>query len=193
MRSRALGRASSEVASLAAPRDARRRAMGEATAAARVRPTRVLRATAGLRRPAPRRAARAPSVPGFQSAGLPPAPALPARRSRPPRSQPGRGTEKLESWEPRESANARQDPRFPDSQLADSRSLPATAAAGLRLAGAVIALASRPITPAPDRMPLHWPRHGGRRVTDTPAGRAGRGFSHPLRQINQRVPRKAVA
>ena len=36
-------------------RDARRRAMGEAMAAARVRPTRALRATAALRRPTPRR------------------------------------------------------------------------------------------------------------------------------------------
>ena len=91
--------------------------------------------------PAPRRAD--PRVPGFQFARLPPAPALPRPRSRPPRSPPGRGTENLESWRPGESANARQDPRFPDSQLADSRSLPATAAAGLRLA-VVIALASRP-------------------------------------------------
>ena len=46
----------------------------------------------------------------------------PRPRSRPPRSPPGRGTENLESWQPGESANARQDPRFRDSQLADSRS-----------------------------------------------------------------------
>src|SRR5688572_19194244 len=60
--------------------DARRRAMGEAMAPARVRPTRALRATAGPRRPASTRAApRRPgaSVPGFQFARLPPAPALP--------------------------------------------------------------------------------------------------------------------
>ena len=61
-------------------------------------------------RPAPRRAD--PRVPGFQFARLPPAPALPARRSRPPGSPPGRETENLESWEPGESANARQDPGF---------------------------------------------------------------------------------
>ena len=55
----------------------------------------------------------------------------------------GQGTE---SWNPRNLGvcHARQDPRFPDSQLADSRSAPATAPAGLRLADAVIALASRP-------------------------------------------------
>ena len=61
-------------------RDARRRAMGEAMAAARVRPTRALRATAGPRRPAPRRAARTPRVPGFQFARSPPAPARPLPR-----------------------------------------------------------------------------------------------------------------
>ena len=141
--SRAPAWASSEVDPAPAG-DARRRPMGEAMAAARVRPTRPLRATAGPRRPAPRRAARIPRVPGFQFARSPPAPRRsPARRSRPPRSPPGRGTETgiLATWE---SANARQDPRFPDSQLADSRSLPATAAAGLRLADAVMALASRP-------------------------------------------------
>jgi len=55
-------------------REARRRAMGEAMAAARVRPTRPLRATAGLRWPTSRRAARIPSVPAFQFGRLPPAP-----------------------------------------------------------------------------------------------------------------------
>jgi hypothetical protein len=49
-------------------RDARRRAMGEATAAARARPARALRATAGLRRPTSRRAAR---IPEFQISGSP--------------------------------------------------------------------------------------------------------------------------
>ena len=48
--------------------------------------------------------------------------------------EPGRRTEKLDSWEPE---SPRCPGRFPDSQLADSPSLPATAAA-------VIALASRP-------------------------------------------------
>ena len=194
MRSRALGRVPSEVASLAAPRDARRPAMGEAMAAARVRPTRALRATSGLRRPTSRRAARIPSVPGFQFARLPPAPALPRPQSRPPRPPPGRGTENLESWQPGKSANARQDPRFPDSQLADSRSLPATAPAGLPLADAVIALASRPCpnsrcrvhrekhagrpsghcgpaSRAQPRLGRYTPTPWGRRVTDTPAER----------------------
>ena len=110
--------------------------------------------------------------PEFQvssSPGCRPRP-LPARRSRPPRSPPGRGTENLESWQPGESANARQDPRFPDSQLVDSRSAPATAAAGLRLADAVIPLASRASTPATGSdaatLPAIWgppsERHAGR-------------------------------
>ena len=72
--------------------------------------------------------------------GLPPAPAVPRPPVAPAEVAAGARTENLESWQPGESANARQDPRFPDSQLADSRSLPATAAAGLRLADAVIAL-----------------------------------------------------
>ena len=56
--------------------------MGGATAAARVRPARPLRATSGPRRPAPR-PARAPSVPGFQLARSPPAPRRgPARPTR---------------------------------------------------------------------------------------------------------------
>ena len=53
-------------------RDARRRAIGEATAAARVRPTRALRATA-----------RIPQLPGFQLAGSPPAPRAASPRDRP--------------------------------------------------------------------------------------------------------------
>ena len=59
---------------------------------------------------------RGPRVPGFQFARLPPATLL-ARRSRPPRSPPGRGTEKLESWKPGSPRAPRQDPRFPDSHF----------------------------------------------------------------------------
>ncbi len=63
--------------------DARRRAMGGAMAAARVRPTRPLRSTGGPGRPAPRRAARIPSVPVSQFAKSPPAPRRgPARPTR---------------------------------------------------------------------------------------------------------------
>jgi len=59
----------------------RRRAMGEAMATARVRPMRALRATAGPRRPASRRAG--PRVPGFKFARSPPAPRRePARPTR---------------------------------------------------------------------------------------------------------------
>ena len=125
-------------------RDARRRPMVEAMAAARVRPTRALRGNGGpaSTRPAPRRAD--PRVPGFQSVRLPPASALPRPQSRPPRSSPGRATENLESWQPGESANARQDPRFPDSPARRLPLAPGDRRCGLRLADAVIALASRP-------------------------------------------------
>ena len=114
-----------------AARDARRRAMGEAMATARVRPTRALRGNVGpaSTRPPPRRADSQRSR-------------FPVRQALAP-SPAGAENWKAEILATWESANARQDPRFPDSQLADSRSLPATAAAGLRLAGAVIALASR--------------------------------------------------
>src|SRR5688572_2908766 len=101
--------------------------MGEASAAARVRPTRAGRATAGLYRPTlmpPRADSQRSRFPVRQVAARPARAPSPARRSRPPRPPPGRGTENLESWQPGESANARLDPRFPDSQLADSRSLP---------------------------------------------------------------------
>ena len=127
--------------------DARGRAMGEAMAAARVRPTRALRATAaasthlaprgypGSRFPVRQVAARARSPP----------PAGRARRGR-------RRGEELKIWNPGNLGSPRTRGRIPGfqiPQLADSRSLPATAAAGLRLADAVIALASRPWSKQP--------------------------------------------
>ena len=125
-------------------RDARRRAMGEAMAAARVRPTRALRRTRG-----PASTAAAPRRADSQRSRFPVRQVAararsPARRSRPPRSPPGRGTENLESWQPGESANARQDPRFPDSPARRLPLAPGDRRCGLRLADAVIALASKP-------------------------------------------------
>ena len=102
-----------------AARDARRRAMGGAMAAARVRPTRALRATAGPRR-LPHAAPR--GFPGFQVSSSP------GRRPHPPSPPPGRARrgrrrgEELKSWNPgtwgvRERAAGSQVSRFPARRL----------------------------------------------------------------------------
>jgi hypothetical protein len=104
-------------------------AMGRPAECATTRP---LRGTRRAGSNLPRRAPRAgfPAFPGIPvSPGCRSPPDFPRPPSRPPRSPPGRGTENLESWQPAESANARQDPRFPDSP-ARRLLARATAAAG---------------------------------------------------------------
>ena len=80
MRSRGLGRLRSRAPR--GTRDARRRAMGEAMAAARARPTRALRATANPRRATSRRAARIPEFQFSSSSGFRPAGRRPRRGTR---------------------------------------------------------------------------------------------------------------
>ena len=130
MRSRALGRAPSEVASLAAPGTRAAGPWGRPWPPPECAPRAHSGGPAGPRRLPPRRAARIPSVPGFQFARLPPAPAPPpadrARRGR-------RRGEELKIWNPGNLRSPRTRGRIPGfqiPQLVDSRSLRATAAAG---------------------------------------------------------------
>ena len=93
-------------------------------------------------RPAPRRAD--PRVPGFQFARLPPTRALPRPPVAPAEVAAGARNWKsgiLATWGVRD---ARQDPRFPDSPARRLQLAPGDRRCGLRLADAVIALASRP-------------------------------------------------
>src|SRR5688500_7502193 len=106
------------------------------------------------------------------------------------RAPPGR---ELKSWNPGnlEGCDARQDPRFPDSQLADSRSprdLVQTADADSRTATASggeesLSPRTRPFTPATGLDAATLRRHGGRRVTGT---RAERGAESAWMRLRRR-------